>query len=408
MYRKLLWLAAGILSIVFVASSSQARTLIPYLDELRIGGTAGTTNYRSGNLELQALFSPLSLVDRIYNPQMGWLFAPRPFIGVSVSLDHQTDQLYGGLAWTVPILGPYFVELQAGGLIHDQALNVTYPDRVSPLSTRMLFRGSIAIGYNIDANWRVLLFADHGSNGDLGYRNEGVNRVGFLIGRHIGPAHPKPPPTISSAETFDWTGPYVGFNGGLARGTLEINAAGASAQNSPSSSVNLGALLGYNWSIGRFVLGSEADYSLQHLTTSKTVDQSLPSQQELSATSSWLFTAGPRLGMKINVPYVSDPTLIYGTGGIAVGSITKGYCNTATAKCYQNGDVAGGWSGQHSTRIGWTAGVGLEMPLTPIVAARFEYRYVDLGSATFTNGSLLDEISFTENLLSAGMTFKLN
>jgi lipid A 3-O-deacylase len=95
-----------------------------------------------------------------------WLFSPRPLVGASISLQGKTNEVYGGLAWHLPIFGPLFAEVSLGGMVHDQTLYQIYPDRQT-LMTRFLFRESIAIGYEINETWRVVAFADHGSNGNL-------------------------------------------------------------------------------------------------------------------------------------------------------------------------------------------------------------------------------------------------
>ena len=185
MFERFLIRFLAIASTLFTQFVFAADNSFPWLDEVRVGVTSSASKGASASGELQALFSPLSLIGHPYDPNWAWFFSPRPLIGASISLEGKTSQAYAGLAWDLPISGPYFVELSAGGLVHDQTLNQTYSDRPSPLTTRFLFRESIAIGYDINANWRILVFADHGSDGNLGYRNEGVNRFGLLLGNKV-------------------------------------------------------------------------------------------------------------------------------------------------------------------------------------------------------------------------------
>jgi hypothetical protein len=168
--------------LLLLCIQAAADSTFPHLDEARLGAAT------PGNAEVQALFSPLHPVSKIYDPNFAWLFSPRPIIGASINLQGKTSEAYAGLAWTLPVYGRFFVELQAGGLVHDQNLNQTYSDRPSPLSTRFLFRESIALGYDINEYWRILAFADHGSNGKLGYRNESMNRYGVLLGKKFVPS----------------------------------------------------------------------------------------------------------------------------------------------------------------------------------------------------------------------------
>jgi hypothetical protein len=132
-----------------------AQDLVSGLDELRVGGAASINDRpTSGYLQLEALFSPLPSVTA-YDPNLSWIFSPRPLIGASISLQGKTDQVFAGLAWNLPISGPFFAELSAGGLIHDQTLSQVYPD-LPQLFTRFLFRESIAVGYEINPSWRLI------------------------------------------------------------------------------------------------------------------------------------------------------------------------------------------------------------------------------------------------------------
>ena len=254
------------------------------------------------------LLPPITQIGRRY-------FTPRPLIGASISLPGKTSQAYAGLAWTLPISGPFFVELSAGGLVHDQNLNQVYNDRPYPLSSRFLLRESIAIGYELNANWRIMAFADHGSNGNLGYRNIGLNHFGVLLGNKFGPSTRKPliADFAPSLSTFSWAGPYVGFGVAFARSgshfkspTPESTVAG--------NSVNLAGQVGYNWVFGSAVLGGELDYAVQDLDAGRNY---IASDVALSASSMWLATARGRIGTDVEIPFVSKRSLIYATGGVA-------------------------------------------------------------------------------------------
>ncbi len=374
---------------------------VPRLDEARIGATT------PANAELQALFAPLPAIARPYNPALAWIFTPRPLIGASISLQGKTSEVYGGLAWTMPITGRFFTEFTAGGLVHDQNLNQSYDDRPSPLSTRFLFRESIALGYEINPQWQVLAFAAHGSNGKLGYRNESVNRYGVLLARKFGPPTDRFEKPDGTLATFVWSGPYFGFSVGVARGNYDLLSPTPTDVTSNTNSVHLAAQAGYNVMLGRVLVGGEVDYSVQGINGSANVTTT---DQAFSASSSWLVTARGRVGAEFAIPYVSERLLIYGTGGLAISRIANGFCPNASVQCYNKAtvDIAGGWSSQGAVRSGWTAGGGLELPLARMVTAKFEYLYVDFGSFGFNNGVVVNEISFNEHILRAGMNFKLN
>ena len=404
LFAKFVILTLAIASTLFTQPVFAADNSFTWLDEVRVGVTSSDSKGASASGELQALFSPLSPIGHPYDPNWAWVFSPRPLIGASVSLEGKTSQAYAGLAWDLPISGPYFVELSAGGLVHDQNLNQNYSDRPSPLTTRFLFREAIAIGYNINANWRILLFADHGSDGNLGYRNEGLNRFGFLLGHKFGPSTNKPIKADSSISTFSWAGPYAGFGVGLARGKFNITSPINSTAN--DDSVNVAAQVGYNWVYGPVVVGGEVDYSAQGLTGSADINAA---DAAVSASALWLTTARGRIGTDIQIPFVAKRSLIYGTGGVAISRIASGYCVHASIQCYTGParDIGGGWAVDAAIRSGWTVGAGVEFPMTPVVSAKFEYLYVDFGKLSFTNnGAISDELSFSEHILRSGLNFK--
>ncbi|MGH7247669.1 MAG: acyloxyacyl hydrolase, partial [Pseudomonadota bacterium] len=311
-WEKFAVLAALMGSAVFFASRAFAAEAVPWLDEMRIGaastvpvggGAAGTPF--DASVELQALFSPLPSLAQPYDPNLSWLFSPRPLVGASISAEGKTDMAYLGLAWDVPISGPYFAEFFAGGLLHDQNLNKLYSDRPSPLTTRFLFHESIAIGRQIGPNWRIMAFADHSSNGDLVNGNVGINRVGVLLGDEFGAsakdaADSAPGKTPNSdLSAFSWAGPYVGFGVGLATDTIDFAAPAGLSGATEYKSVNLAAQGGYNWVIGRLVAGVEADAAVQNLNGNVLIGTAA-----VTARSHWLATARGRAGIDVDMPFI--------------------------------------------------------------------------------------------------------
>lgn len=382
----------------------------PWLDEVRIGGAttvpvgggAVGTPY-SASVDLQALFTPLPAPAMPYDPALAWLFSPRPLLGVSISAQGRTDTGYAALAWDAPIIGPYFAEFSLGGLVHDQNLNQVYSDRASPLTTRFLFHESFAIGRQFGPDWRLLAFVDHASNGDLADGNVGLNRVGVLLGRKFGqPAtaaaeapEGAAPATPANIAAFSWAGPYLGVNVGLATGQIDfVSPPGPTDYKS----VSLGGETGYNWALGVFVVGVEADAAAQNLNGKALVGGT---GFGVKAESHWLATARGRLGVDVSMPIVPYRFLVYGTGGAAFTDVTNGYCLSQCA-------TGGAYSDQPQTRVGWTAGGGVEVPLAPNATAKLEYLYVDFGDLSFSNTAAVNEqLTFTEQVIRAGMNFKL-
>jgi outer membrane immunogenic protein len=101
-----------------------------------------------------------------------------------------------------------------------------------------------------------------------------------------------------------------------------------------------------------------------------------------TVSNPWNATLRGRIG------YAMDRLLIYGTGGLAVGRVEV--------------DDTVGPTSEAATEVGWTAGAGIETALTDQVLGRVEYRYTDLGSSSFTPGS----VSTTSHDVMFGIGFK--
>jgi opacity protein-like surface antigen len=381
--------------------------LLPRFDELRLGGAASTSDRPiSGYAQIEALFSPLSSVTA-YDPNFSWFFSPRPLVGANISLQGKTNQAFAGLAWDLPISGPFFAEVSFGGLVHDQTLFQIYPDRPE-LTTRFLFRESIAVGFEINPNWRIIAFADHGSNGNLGYRNSSINHVGMMLGAKLGEATKRPaafpPPAVSD---FSWAGFFAGISGGVASGKVNAVIDGREPDQSTVKLLSLigGGHFGYNWDIGALVTGVEADISAQQPTFSAT--RFGPHSIHISASSHWLATARARIGVAVDQVFYVQRLLLYATGGAAFTRVGKSYCNSAGPNtCYDgNGDVSSGWVTEGGTSAGWTVGGGLEIPLAPHASAKFEYLYASFGTFNFANGPISNSINFSEQILRVGISF---
>jgi outer membrane immunogenic protein len=215
---------------------------------------------------------------------------------------------------------------------------------------------------------------------------------------------PPPPPPM-------WTGFYVGLNAG---GTWSSNNSlytqgwdvfdsprtlvGAAFANSATTWVHSGnnggfiggGQIGYNWQFNNvFVAGVEAD--IQGVTSHSggggagfgvgfdPVSGASPATfTRVNRGIDYLGTVRGRLG------YLVTPTLLaYGTGGLAYGGVNlnASYLSFDTAAVFGPGAGATSFS---DTRVGWTAGGGLEWMFMPNWSTKVEYLYYDLGSVLAT------------------------
>jgi outer membrane immunogenic protein len=259
------------------------------------------------------------------------------------------------------------------------------------------------------------------------------------------------PVSAMAAPTTDWTGPYIGVNGagdltdvGMS-GTAQVNQLSgifwpgrgviivpgttvsfpsdqfhtATVTTDRKTATEFGGQAGYDWQFGRFVAGIEGDVdATNHAQTTTTVRTTLPTtavspptsvtlQRTLRSDTPWSVRA--RLGA------AWGSTLVYATGGVAgarvkasnmdtffdPGGLGAGCGNADPATCLALlgplGPVNLGPSGPtvtaaafSATRIGWTAGGGVEEKFGHLSVA-LEYRHTDLG--TFIYGGLQPIVS---------------
>jgi outer membrane immunogenic protein len=150
-----------------------------------------------------------------------------------------------------------------------------------------------------------------------------------------------PPPSV----TFSWSGAYVGAN---------LGHQWASVGNLPNepSGIAGGVQAGYNWQMGRLVLGGEAD-----IQASAADDMFAP----YKFSNPWFGTVRGRAGFALN------NLLFYATAGLAYGE----------------GRLVFAGLSEDQTHFGWTGGGGIEMGLTPNWSAKAEYLFISLSDKTY-------------------------
>lgn len=178
---------------------------------------------------------------------------------------------------------------------------------------------------------------------------------------------------------YNWTGFYVGVNGG---GGFGYSKWDTTSSLNPTGGL-VGGTLGYNYQLGAAVLGVEGDIDWAGLSGSTT--SGCPAG--CTTGDSWLSTVRGRLG------YAAGRFMPYITGGGAFGNI-----NASTP----------GLAGGSATNAGWTAGAGLEFAFLPRWTVKAEYLYVDLGKFNCGAGcgATVDNVSFSTNLIRAGVNYR--
>ena len=168
-----------------------------------------------------------------------------------------------------------------------------------------------------------------------------------------------------------WTGFYVGgtIGGGWGDAKQHNTFTGGLNATVTMSGVIGGVVGGYNWQFDRFVLGLEADASLSSITGSTPGAASQPCLAGAVCTESInsLITGRVRVGLPIGsvMPSVGD-VMPFVTGGVAFGDVHGA----------SGANVVSGW------QTGYVLGGGVDVALHDGWAARGEYLFVNLGSAS--------------------------
>ncbi len=193
------------------------------------------------------------------------------------------------------------------------------------------------------------------------------------------PAPPLAPGPLYS-PLYNWTGFYVGINGGGGYG-------GSNWDGIDSFSVSggvVGLTGGYNFQINRFVVGIETDIDWAGIKGSTT-----SCLFGCDTRNAWIGTIRGRFG------YAFDRFLPYLTGGVALGDIR------ANRTYFPGGSF---------TNAGWALGGGLEVAIFgSAFTAKVEYLYVGLGDFNCgLNCGLLpgSNVSYYANLLRGGINVR--
>jgi outer membrane immunogenic protein len=161
-----------------------------------------------------------------------------------------------------------------------------------------------------------------------------------------------PAPIVAAAPIFTWTGFYAGVNAGYGWNTNDddVVIGGVTFEADDEGGFVGGGQVGYNYQIGTFVIGAEADIQYADIGG----DNDFGGILDDDDSDSWFGTVRARAG------WAFDRALIYATGGLAYGEINNGF------------------SSSDDVSVGWTIGGGVEYAFTNNLTAKVEGLYVNL------------------------------
>lgn len=262
-------------------------------------------------------------------------------------------------------------------------------------------------------------------------------------------------PPLAVDPGYNWSGFYAGLNVGYGWGRSSTTADFIDSRSGTVLSSSAGAFdlngtigggqIGYNWQRDMFVVGLEADFQgggqkgrfdalcagapdgVQDGVCTpghrgdNTFDPALPVAFNLTQKLDWFGTVRGRLGVA-----VTPRVLFYGTGGLAYGRVSTSGSVSAINVTGSPGSgdnlaftpVAASFSST-TTRVGWSAGAGIEGAFADNWSARLEYLYVDLGTMS---GSLTTPVialsgaplaigyrsHITDNILRFGVNYRFS
>jgi opacity protein-like surface antigen len=180
-------------------------------------------------------------------------------------------------------------------------------------------------------------------------------------------------PAPAYAGLYNWSGFYAGYYSASLWGVEDQVFTSTGQGTSPKfQGYALGGQVGYNFQIGKLLLGLEGDYGFSNAEGGKPC----PNANFFSCTveiDNLAFVTG-RIG------WVRDRAVYYAKGGLAIADVRTGF--------EQNG---GGMStlglvpNDHKTETmtGWALGAGMEYAITDRWSVTGEWLHFDLGTATF-------------------------
>jgi outer membrane immunogenic protein len=193
-------------------------------------------------------------------------------------------------------------------------------------------------------------------------------------------------PAYSEPAYANWTGFYVGINAGYGFGTSNWTNSIGTTDDFSVKGYMAGGTLGYNYQTGMWVWGLEGDFDFSTMKGSS--DRSCGGGISCETKNDWFGTARGRIG------YAGwNNFLPYFTGGAAFGDIKADNINGTVTK----------------TKIGWTAGAGLEYALWTNWSIKGEYLYADLGKATCPAGTCFGtdtDVKFKTNIIRLGLNYR--
>ncbi|MCP3392145.1 outer membrane beta-barrel protein [Bradyrhizobium sp. CCGB12] len=205
------------------------------------------------------------------------------------------------------------------------------------------------------------------------------------------PVLTKAPQQPIAPPLYDWTGYYLGVNGGWGSSHNCWDLAGRTPEGCHGrAGGTVGGQIGYRWQIFNMVYGVEGQGNWADFSGSN-VSAVLPSNINRTRTDAFGLLTG-------QIGYAFNTVLLYAKGGAAVTSNTYQINSTATGVEVKSDNV----------RWGGVVGAGLEVNFAPSWSAGIEYDHLFMPESNVTfpaNGS--DRIHQDVDMVTLRLNYKL-
>jgi outer membrane immunogenic protein len=198
------------------------------------------------------------------------------------------------------------------------------------------------------------------------------------------------------ALPYNWTGFYLGINGGGVWGHSSWDyAVGGSAGHDNSGGL-IGGTIGYNYQFpNNWVLGIEGDWGWADVKGSTACPTAT---FDCKSKIDSIGTLRGRLG------YAMNEWLFFASGGLAWDHARIETVNTTGAATPTSGTDT---NGETKWNAGWTVGAGVEWGFLPNWSLKVEYLYADFGTHTYiVDNSFAVDSRQTENIVRAGINYR--
>ncbi|HXW72573.1 MAG TPA: outer membrane protein [Methylocella sp.] len=241
--------------------------------------------------------------------------------------------------------------------------------------------------------------------------------AGPAVAVNLFPPPPPPPPVPFAGWTGFYAGAQIGYAWGDNVGTIAYatpnDLYGAPPLGNEAQGVIGGVHVGYNYQIDQFVIGVEGTLDPTTLTRNSVIlNPDIVADPTgalgIGSTVNGFVQSTIQGAIRARVGYAFDRLLVYGTGGVAFGAFKSYFqlygidLNLAT---FYASDT------RSTSRVGWTAGGGVEYAINNNWSVIGEYRYSDFGHITdvptFSSGlTYTGDRHLTQNQVQVGFSYK--